>query len=508
MRADWRRTPAGVLPDDGLLALDRDGDGQITSGHELFGDHTVRADGTVAADGFAALADLDDNGDGVVDAADSQFHALRVWRDLDQDGRSQASELFSLQELGITTLDTQPVSSDLDIAGNAVPLTATFSRQDGSSGTIGDVYFAVDLVNTDYRGALTVDATIGALPELRGYGRVKDLHLSMAEDPELRLLVEQFVATDPLDIEIREPLFDQILFRWTGADTVEPGSRGTYVDARHLHVLEAFLDHPFTPVWTGHPGIAAGTELEGTWDQLRGEILARLLIQAPSITSLADSAYDVDSDGYTTGIPFPWVIASIEAGAPSPLDQSGSIRYWRAAAWEVDQFAHQFQIDRSTTDAVFEAILTERSLHPLIPHLRTPGVIGSDLADNLSAADGPSVIMGQGGNDTLNGGNGGDLIDGGDGMDVLGGSHGSDILLGGAGDDALDGGGDNDTLDGGAGADTLTDTSGSNLFHGGSGVALAIEEGHGGVQDGLAACLGVFGVHSHIGSPVGCRARD
>ena len=44
---------------DGFLAMDRDGDGKITSGRELFGSHTVMSDGRVATSGFQALADLD-----------------------------------------------------------------------------------------------------------------------------------------------------------------------------------------------------------------------------------------------------------------------------------------------------------------------------------------------------------------------------------------------------------------------------------------------------------------
>jgi hypothetical protein len=56
-----------VNSDDGLLALDRNGDGKINDGSELFGDHTVKSDGTFATDGFNALADLDSNGNGVID---------------------------------------------------------------------------------------------------------------------------------------------------------------------------------------------------------------------------------------------------------------------------------------------------------------------------------------------------------------------------------------------------------------------------------------------------------
>ena len=81
---DGIKTGTGwVLPDDGFLALDRDGNGLIDSGRELFGDSTplFDADGNEigkAADGFAALAQEDTNGDGVVDVDDTNWANLRV----------------------------------------------------------------------------------------------------------------------------------------------------------------------------------------------------------------------------------------------------------------------------------------------------------------------------------------------------------------------------------------------------------------------------------------------
>jgi hypothetical protein len=100
--ADGIRTGTGwIAADDGLLVLDRNGNGLIDNGTELFGDATPLPDGTTAADGFAALAPLDANGDGSVDAADPQFADLRLWRDLDQDAATDAGELHPLASLGI-----------------------------------------------------------------------------------------------------------------------------------------------------------------------------------------------------------------------------------------------------------------------------------------------------------------------------------------------------------------------------------------------------------------------
>jgi hypothetical protein len=84
---DW---PTAITP---WLALDRDGDGAITSGAELFGDATVLADGTTAKGGFHALSALDANGDGKIDRADPMFASLVLWADHDGDRTSSAREL-------------------------------------------------------------------------------------------------------------------------------------------------------------------------------------------------------------------------------------------------------------------------------------------------------------------------------------------------------------------------------------------------------------------------------
>ena len=122
--------------DDGLLVWDRNGNGSIDSGRELFGDETILANGQKAANGFAALAELDTGslvngvivgaGDGKFDAKDAQYANLRIWRDLNQDGINQAGELQTLGALGISSIGvngttTGPQAAQV-IADNRVDL--------------------------------------------------------------------------------------------------------------------------------------------------------------------------------------------------------------------------------------------------------------------------------------------------------------------------------------------------------------------------------------------------
>jgi hypothetical protein len=69
---------------DGFLAVDKNGNGKIDDISELFG-------GTAKGAGFAQLASYDSNGDGVVNAADSAFSEMSIWRDTKGRGKKKLS---------------------------------------------------------------------------------------------------------------------------------------------------------------------------------------------------------------------------------------------------------------------------------------------------------------------------------------------------------------------------------------------------------------------------------
>lgn len=128
---------------DGWLVWDRNGNGQIDDGTELFGNAVLLPDGSRARNGFVALAQLDANRDGLVDERDPLFSSLRVWIDTTRDGHSEAAELFSLESLGINAISVETkLSSKRDRWGNVYRWRAPVHFTSGVSRYAYDVILA------------------------------------------------------------------------------------------------------------------------------------------------------------------------------------------------------------------------------------------------------------------------------------------------------------------------------------------------------------------------------
>ncbi len=457
---------AWVDANDGLLVLDRDGDGKITNGQELFGDQTLLSNGTRATSGFEALREFDDNKDGKIDASDIVYLKLKVWQDLNRDGVSQAEEMKSLADVGIKAINlSSTFTGAADAMGNIQRRLGSFVKTDGSDGQIGEYLLNRDTVGSrdTFGDSVTIPDDIAALPDLQGAGNVSSLRIAMAKDEsgQLKKMVLEFLETrdaaDELDV------VKNGIYKWAGVDKLDPNSRGKLMDARQLAVLEKFMGMGFMGTNGANPNANAAPLLQKAYYKL----VDRLYAAMASATYLKDIIsrvnYKIGESGAV--IEFADVINDIDKA----IDNDSVSGKQLLADFLRVVYGSGLSNDTNLLHFCNHFAAKSPELARIVYSANRDAIIGSDKSDSLSGGVADDLLYGDAGDDHLNGDAGNDTLYGGEGNDNMYGYLGDDFLYGGTGRDDLYGGGGNDVLDGGSGVDYLEGDDGNDTLIGGQG---------------------------------------
>ncbi|MCK0914267.1 type I secretion C-terminal target domain-containing protein [Acinetobacter pittii] len=503
---DGIRTSTGwVGSDDGILVLDRNGDGVINDGSELFGDSVTLKDGSQASNGYAALAEFDSNGDGKVNAEDTNFEQLKVWRDLNQDGVSQTNELFGLTELGIQSLNLNHTNTDTALGNdNILAQTGSFETLDGQSHIMGDVNFSFNSIYSSFNNTIELTVEQQQAANLQGIGRVRDLREAAALSPELAETLKNYSNAETRSEQY--DLLDQLILNWAKTDP-------EFKEANELQMVSWVKTANEGIALT--PGQASTGTLAAPLSQESQTMLDKIHYMLPILNAFSGSKssqiyYDNEADiknvfntinnaymslkeGIYTGLLYQTrlddYLAEIElnlqatdpadlfdySGIQEKLEQTFITNPEKAFTDLTDLVNHHPDVLTNWLPEGKELLINYLSkvvdqelwgdLEPKID-LKTFDdlgfIIGTKLDDTLNGTVQNDILVSASGNDILNGAAGSDTLVGGNGNDKLYGGAGLDILIGGTGNDNLEGGyhGDTYIFSKGHGQDIITDYSG------------------------------------------------
>ena len=526
---DGIRTATGwVKPDDGFLVLDRNGNGAVDNGRELFGDATplnnsgsMDSTAGIAQDGFAALVNEDTNGDGMVTSADSRWTALRIWKDSNQDGTSQANELFSLGSLGISALRVQATTVNQDLGnGNVLHLRGSYIRSNGTEGTAGTVQevanldFIEDTFHRLFSDSVAIPAEIASLPGMTGSGSVRDLREATAlaiNDNELFTRLSDFaLQTRRQDQQAR---LDPVIEAWARTS-------GRPSMAERVANLSRDTGTNYSITWLVIGTTVRPSGADPGWDNLVSSIQKQIeILEAFNGSHLFDFEGLVVGNqrgafGLSIGSPVGGVtpinvrldqpqldlLTKASANLRQSVFESLSIQtrlkpYFDGAEFEVTdtKASLDFSMIQQRLDAVrlgdpqqalLDAIELAKSTdrvsvggwepwqavarfyQPLENDADTLQKIASLASTGTSAGEFFSgfpfddTLFAAGGNDTIYGRDGNDKLFAGDGNDTITAGNGNDIITGGTGNDTVGGEAGNDTYHfaKGWGADVLSES--------------------------------------------------
>ncbi len=408
---------------NGFLAVDKNGDGKIRNGNELFGDNTVLASGVKAKNGFEALTEFDTNKDGIVDSSDNDFGKLLVWVDANEDGISTSEELKTLTEHGIKSLSLDyELKNELTESGAVLANLSTFDREDGSVGKLGELWVISELYNTKDLDPVDLPAELTGLPDIPSIGTVYSLHKAMALDSTGRLaeLVRQFSVT--YDDKARMAIVEQILLIMTDSENIASDSRGPNIDAKKLNVVERFLGKPFVGRNGSNPNNVAGPMLLEVYNEFC-EVYYSELIYQTHLKSLHSLFKYTNDDGKTSLLVedlSDFLIDWVDSGKVSQqmlTDTARFIKYLgRHNIVGFDSFRTYFGIRASRYLSVID---------------QSVGIalMGTANADTLRSTPSQSSIYGLAGDDNLYGNDGNNTLDGDLGNNYLEGGKGSNNYI-------------------------------------------------------------------------------
>jgi calcium binding hemolysin protein, putative len=411
-----------VQKDDALLAYDRNGNGKIDNGGELFGNYTLSdnyySHTSGNTNGFNALKEFDTNNDGIIDKNDKDFDKLLLWQDKNSNAVTDEGELIKLSDkVKSINLNYKEISTDNN--GNSIRQTSDATLNDGTKVKADDVWFKVSLNKTkEIIDQDKIPLEIQALPQVVASGNLNSLRVAASKNEKLATIINLYLMLSPED---RKKHIDELIYEWAGVEAINKNSMRGYVKARDMAVYEKITGKPFNQSWWGaNPGPNASNRVNDKINTFKRYVYATIELQ----TTYSDMDLNLDLMN---------------------LGEDGKLSYKFNA---LNSKLMQLYKD-GKHDEIIKLLGIVRDASAYKP------IFQENLKENLSnfcANDDKllslclnTYISGTDGNDVISGNSEDNFINGGKGNDTLYGGYGDDIYI----------------FNKGGGADTIYDTAGN-----------------------------------------------
>ncbi len=452
---------AWINSGDAILVCDRNGNGTIDNGLELFGDNTLLENGEYAKSGIEALAEFDTNKDGKITLADLKFSDLKL---LKSDNTTITLEEAGIKEIGLSYTTVNKT----DANGNRQIKEAKFITNDDVEHIYGEFMLNQNIYQSVSAEMIEESEEVAALPDVSGSGLVHSLHQTIMRDVSGEILAALKAFLNEENIDTKHSLCEQLIYKWAGTENITTTGRGTLFDGRKLATIEAFAGtylqgSPKTPVRTQ----AAADILEEGFDNFFGFVYSSLAIQTHMSELFSNLSYKLDkNDKWKVNLDgtFPVIEKYMRECEEKAWEELEAALEDTEAEGEQTEDTTEFGIEVDYTpvydmisDLVYvlkyfnylkaldwQKYVTEYNVrfgnnvgYILLKHIADyPGTKGNDSIHGDSRNN---ILYGDEGNDTLYGYYGHDTLYGGDGNDSLRGAWGNDVLYAGRGNDTLDG---------------------------------------------------------------------
>ena len=197
----FKEATGWVSGDDALLAIDKNNNGIIDNGSELFGNKSISNSAfsytnSSLNNGFETLKSYDSNNDGIIDSQDAEFDKLLLWQDKNGNAITDNGELIKLSDK-VSSIDLNYTNTDINNNSNTIKQTSTATLNNGTKVKADDIWFKVNYKDTEeIIDESQIPFEIKALPNVTAFGNIHSLHYAMAKNETLATMMNLYLLMD------------------------------------------------------------------------------------------------------------------------------------------------------------------------------------------------------------------------------------------------------------------------------------------------------------------------